>query len=551
MAADAPSPDSGDAPVSAVAGGLTFRFAATDGGSPDPVPDRLSRAADWAAVLDPPLVRGRQPSIRVPPRGPRGSARPAGQTAADYRHLRLPVGDLVRPVLLDPPDESPLHDFQRRGVAWLLEREGGILADDMGLGKTVQVIFALRALFQRGEIRDALVLCPKGMVSTWGREFGRWAPELGVAEMAPPAAIRSEAWKAVYRRRHVLLTNFEQLLDLPGFLVEDPPDAVVADEAHHLRKPGSRVTAAAFRLRPGRFWALTGTPVERDAPDLATLLSLVAPGWFAPSDGKQPASFRSRARRFVLRRKKEDALRDLPRVHERSEILDLTAAQQQAYRSVEAAYLRGDIEPLPGIGRLLDICDFDPESGASVKIDWILDYLAEVRKAGEKAVVFAHRLAPLRELERRASERFGRGASPLLTGAMDARERDREVGRFRRDEAAVALLASTGVGGEGLTLTEANHVLLLNRWWNPSTNRQARDRVARIGQHREVRVVGFRCRNTVEENLERILGEKADIYEETVERLTTTNSLGWVREILEGEGGPRRLLPNPEDPPRS
>lgn len=529
-----------------MAGGLTFRFAApADAASPDPLPGRLMRAAEWAAALDPALARsvaeGRRPSIEVRPRSPRGSVRPTGQTATDYRRLRLSVGDLVRPVLLDPPDESPLHEFQRRGVRWLLERRGGILADDMGLGKTVQVIFALRALFQRGEIRNALVLGPKGMVSTWSRELSRWAPELGVVEMTPPAAVRAEAWKAVYRRRHVLLTNFEQLLDLPRFLVQDPPDAVVADEAHHLRNPGSKMTAAAFRLRPGRFWALTGTPVEHDAADLATLLSLVAPRRFRPSDWKQPGSLRSRARLFVLRRTKEDALRDLPEVHEHSEVLDLTPPQEGSYLRAKEAYLRGDIDPLPAIGKLLDICDCDPQSDASAKIDWILDRLGEIRKAEEKAVVFAHRLAPLRELRRRVETRYGAGASCLLVGEMDSRERDKEVGRFRTDEDAVVLLASTGVGGEGLTLTEANHVLLLNRWWNPSTNRQARDRVARIGQRREVHVTGFTCRNTVEEDLDRILEEKVGIYEETVERLAT-DPLAGIREIIEREGGPQRFF---------
>ena len=102
---------------------------------------------------------------------------------------------------------------------------------------------------------------------------------------------------------------------------------------------------------------------------------------------------------------------------------------------------------------------------------------------------------------------------------MDLEVRNQAVREFREDERVLALLASTRVGGEGLTLVEANHVFLIDQWWNPSSNRQATDRVVRIGQKNPVRIYRFCCRGTVEERLETILREKRDLFESAVERL--------------------------------
>ena len=380
-----------------------------------------------------------------------------------YRHMGLGIGAMIRPLLLDPPAMEELFPYQRNGVKWLAERRGAILADDMGLGKTVQVISAIRTLFNRGDVRSALVVCPKGIMATWVREFARWAPEIGVAPLTPPARVREEAWRTLIGRCHVLLTNYEQLRTPPTALRRNPPDLMVADEAHRLRNRGARITSGSFQLRPARIWALTGTPVERDREDLATLLSLVAPERFAPSDAHlHPSSLRSRARAYVLRRRKQDVLQQLPPVLDTTEALDLCSAQRRAYRdAVHRFRTEGDgSDELALLSRLQGLCDLDPDSGQSSKVERIIELLVRIRSAQEKAVVFSHRLAPLRELQRRADERWGSEAAVLLIGEMDASERDHAVTRFRGDPAALVLLASSRVGGEGLTLVEANHVFL-------------------------------------------------------------------------------------------
>ena len=511
------------------------------------VADRLARAAEWVMDLDAQyrdlIHAGRSPQVNIPAASYPRTGRAHRETSADYQKLRLGIGELIRPLLLDPPELKELYPFQRQGAEWLSDQRGAILADDMGLGKTVQAIAAMRLLFNRAMLRSTLVVCPKGLVATWERELGRWAPELGVAILTPPAQIREDAWKAVAGRSHVLLTNYEQLRHPPAVLRNNAPDLIVADEAHRLRNRGARITSGSFQLKPGRFWALTGTPLERDLEDLATLLSLVAPARFAPADGKlHPSSLRSRARPYVLRRRKQEVLEELPPVLDTVEMLDLSEAQERVYRDAVKRYRRrgekGD--ELALLTRLQALCDFDPKSRESCKAERILHLLGRIREQREKAVIFSHRLEALRELRCQITKRWGEEAGILLVGEMDGVERERALTHFRGSDAALALLASTRIGGEGLTLVEANHVFLFNQWWNPSANDQARDRVVRIGQRRKVRVYRFCCRGTIEEALERILKSKRELFDDAVERLAQSESAAWTRVL--SEVGVERLL---------
>ncbi len=143
-----------------------------------------------------------------------------------------------------------LYPFQRAGVDWLCNQpSGAILADDMGLGKTVQVIAAIRRLFNRAALRSVLLLCPKNLLANWEREFGRWAPELGVAVLSPGASLREQAWRAVFGRRHIVISNYEQMRSPPAALLGASLDLMVADEAHRLRR--SRASPLRRRCRGG------------------------------------------------------------------------------------------------------------------------------------------------------------------------------------------------------------------------------------------------------------------------------------------------------------
>ena len=510
---------------------LVLRPATALASSEDHEPDdqaRARRAASWAFDLDAQLgdlvAAGKPVRITIPPQQTAIGTRPLRESVDAYRALRLRIGPLLHPLLRGAPSLRRLYPYQQEGAQWLVRKAGAILADDMGLGKTVQAISAMRLLFHSGSVRQALVICPRGLIAIWEDELTRWASELGVAVLTPTARLREVAWAEVVGRRHVLITNYEHLRDLPRALRRTPPDLVVADEAHKLKNRESRIASGGAQLTPKAFWALSGTPLERDLDDLATILSLVAPAAFAPSDGRlHPSSLRSRARKYILRRRKREVLSQLPSVLDTTETLDLTDEQRVEYTRAVAqrsrATKRGD--ELALLTQLLTLCDLEPDSRQSSKIDRILDLFHGIQRSGEKAVVFSYRIGPLKEIQRRVTEVWNAQTGILLVGSMNATERSLAVDQFRTKSATRLLLASSRVGAEGLTLIEANHVFLLNQWWNPSANEQARDRVVRIGQRRKVRVYRFCCRATVEETLQDIIRTKQLLFAETVDRLAT------------------------------
>jgi SNF2 family DNA or RNA helicase len=492
--------------------------------SPDAA--RTAAALAWIFELDSDVkgrfLRGEIASKRIPLADPSALPSLGDRVSADaYWRLRRPSGELIRPLLLPSPADEHLFPYQRDGVCWLTEQTVGILADDMGLGKTLQAIVAARQMISTGSARDALVVCPKTLLANWEAELEKWAPELSRVRVTPSGDKRAEAWETIVGRVHVLITNYEQLREPPDALSRRIP-ILITDEAHKVRNLEARVTRGIRRLQHDRFWALTGTPIERDPEDLATLLSTMEPARFSPADARLPAGvLRSRARPYVLRRLKSDVLDQLPDLLESLEVLELSQSQRRSYN---AALAQGDSDQTSGallrlINRLRTICDFDPDTGESIKADRIIEILEMVSAAGEKTVVFSYLLEPLRLLQERVSRFSTIGEAVVLDGSMTITEREAALSKFRTDLEVSALLASSRVGSEGLTLTEANHVIFFNEWWNPSANVQARDRVLRIGQQRGVRVYKFRCRNTIEDVLAKILEEKRETFEVIIDRL--------------------------------
>ena len=451
---------------------------------------------------------------------------PESSPLANYRTLRMNAVDQIRPMFLPQPSFEPLLEFQKEGVNWLMGREKAILADDMGLGKTVQAIYALRLLFNKAEINSAMVLAPKSLIANWEEELSRWAPELSRVRLIPKASVRTQAWQTVIGACHVILTNYEQMRRPPDILIEEGIDVIVADEAHRMRNIGSQVTQGVRRVKARRFWALTGTPFERDPEDLATLLSMLEPSKFSTSDRHlHPASLRSQARPYVLRRLKEHVLSDLPQVLEHQEVLELLPGQRESYlRALREVSSAERTQMLALINELRTICDFDERTGQSSKLDRILERLEDISASKEKVVVFSYLLKPLDVLEERLKKRFGREAVLNLRGEMSFDERRIAINRFMTDPDTLVLLCSLRVSGEGLTLTAANHVIFVNEWWNPSANAQARDRVVRIGQQRGVRLYKFRCKNTIEDNLEEILHRKSQEMVALIDGLADPNN---------------------------
>ena len=472
------------------------------------------------------------PSPERPAEGTDG-ARPDGRPPVeDLRtRLRRVLASPYLPLLPGPGSilEWPgeLMPFQLEGAKALVESRQLLLADDMGLGKTLQVIVAFRVLFLREEIETALVVAPASLLDQWRRELLKWAPDLRAMVIRGSMADRGWQWATPV---HVALVSYDTLRSDVGDNPMSPParkawGVVVADEAQRIKNRNS-TSDAVKGLKRRRSWALTGTPVENNEEELASIMEFVD---YDEGQGLRRYSaglaLRQRHHELQVRRKKTEVLADLPPKLVTKIPIELGAVQRRSYERAERegiVHLRElgrDVRVqhvLELISRLKQICNAEPETGESSKFADIRDRVEALAAQGNRALVFSQ--------YRRAG--FGVEAvaealwefRPLtFTGAQSVEERRDVISRFRRDDHHKVLVVSLRAGGVGLNLQEASYVFHLDRWWNPAVERQAEDRSHRYGQTVPVHVFKYSCLNTIEERIDRILEQKQELFDELVD----------------------------------
>ena len=474
----------------------------------------------------------------------------------------------VREQLLDaataPPLPTPpglaavLRDYQRQGFTWL-ERVtslglGACLADDMGLGKTVTLI-ALhlhRAVARPG---PTLVVCPASLLGNWEAEIRRFAPGVDVRrfhggqrsldDLAPSDAVPDPGF---------VLTTYGTVRRDAGALATVSWGLVVADEAQHVKNARS-ATARALRAVPSAARvALTGTPVENNLTELWAILDWATPGllgsrqafrkvWAGPIEsGLEPTKARQFAGLigpFLLRRRKSDPgiAPELPDKTETDHLLGLTREQVVLYESFVRDTMerirRADEDTRRGLvlkllTGLKQICNHPAHflkqsggrlSGRSEKLDLLDELLATALAEGSSVLVFTQYVAMARLIEDHLS-RIG-VPHQFLHGGTPVRQRDAMVASFQAgpDAGGVPVfLLSLKAGGTGLNLTRADHVVHVDRWWNPAVEDQATDRAHRIGQTRPVQVHRMITQGTVEERVAELLRRKRSLADAVLGR---------------------------------
>ena len=440
------------------------------------------------------------------------------RSLGELNRYRFTQEELLRLLLLKKVDHSELlKGYQVEGVDWLANNRKAILADDMGLGKTAQSICALSRLLIEGLVDNAVVICPRALVANWIGEIEKWAPELCAVRVPNFGEGNQHYWSRLLGNFHIAVTHYDQFRKPPQELA-CKAGLFILDEAHRLRNFRSQIHIGIKGLNASRIWALTGTPIENKISDLADLISLLEPKKFPPGIGTRSIrTIKSQARPYLMRRLKSDVLSDLPKAIEKVELLVMEPDQKRQYEILKMKLKKAQqSEILSMINQLRSVCDLVPKTGQSIKADRCLEILDEIRLRDEKCIIFSYLLEPLRELQRRIIKLFGTDSCRLLEGDMDIKDRVETVSFFKGNESCSALLASARVGGEGLTLTEANHVIFFNEWWNPTANWQARDRVVRLGQEKEVLVHKLRCSGTIEERLDEILAFKGDLIDAVI-----------------------------------
>jgi SNF2 family DNA or RNA helicase len=389
---------------------------------------------------------------------------------------------------------------------------GAVLADDMGLGKTLQAMCAFRG--------RTLVVCPRSLVHNWRDEIARFRPALRVS-------IYHGAGRELDRTADVTITTYGVLRLDDQAMRREHWDVAVLDEAQAIKNPESIAARAAFALDADFRIALSGTPVENRLDELWSLFHFTNRGLLGgrsdfearygaaipAGDRDAAARLRARIRPLLLRRLKRDVARDLP---PRTDLLmhcELSEAERAVYDAVRVATRKQVVDALSegGKGTLAALeallrlrqaaCHPSLVPGqhgeSSAKVERVVHALREAVDDGHRAIVFSQWTSLLDLLEpalRDAEIEFAR---------LDGTTRDRAgvVNRFQDDAGPPVLIASLKAGGTGLNLTAADHVFLLDPWWNPAVEDQAADRAHRIGQTRPVILYRVIATDTVEERI--------------------------------------------------
>jgi superfamily II DNA or RNA helicase len=434
-----------------------------------------------------------------------------------FERLRALAGGFEGLPAVVPPDglASVLRSYQARGVDWLsFLRDadmGALLADDMGLGKTVQALAAIRG--------RTLVVAPTSVVANWLSEAARFRPSLATSlyhgrdrSLDPGAGLTVTSY-ALLRIDRQVLTAVDW-------------DSIVLDESQAIKNPESQVAQAAFDLRGSFRVAMTGTPVENRLDELWSQFHFLNRGLLgglgdfqvryarpiADGDVEAAARLRARIRPFVLRRMKAEVAPELP---PRTEVVlhaELDDDERRTYDAIQAATRDEVVRKIAAGGSVLAALEAllrlrqaachrglvpGQQANRSSKIDVLLEALDNVVAEGHRALVFSQWTSLLDRVE------------PHLQGAgipwlrLDGSTTDRGgvVARFQSEDGPPVLLISLRAGGAGLNLTAADHVFLLDPWWNPAVEDQAADRVHRIGQDRPVMIYRLVATDTVEERI--------------------------------------------------
>lgn len=428
--------------------------------------------------------------------------------------------------LLQPSLQSLIHSsdiqfpfepfpYQYAGIAFLFPRQAAILADEMGLGKTMQSVTTIRLLFRANMINSVLLICPKPLVTNWQREFKLWAPEINAVTVEGSLAKRQAIWNAnlpVKITNYELVTRDKRLIDACGHEY----DLVMLDEAQRIKNPASNTSKVVRSLPRQRSWALTGTPVENSPQDLVGIFEFIKQGFLKP---EMPArKIAKESRDFILRRTKDQVLEDMPPKLMRDAELELTQEQQITYERAES----NGVVRLNEIGdaltvqhvfelvlRLKQICNFDPATGESCKMQRLEADLAEVIASGQKAIIFSQWVETLKLIAERLPQ-----ANPLqYHGRIPSKQRDAILDQFKSDPNSHVLLMSYGAGSVGLNLQFCRYVFLFDRWWNPAVEDQAINRAHRLGSSGSVTVTRFLASNTIEERINEVLESKREMFD--------------------------------------
>ncbi|MBO5352718.1 MAG: SNF2 helicase associated domain-containing protein [Lachnospiraceae bacterium] len=472
------------------------------------------------------------------------------QKNEEFRQMLDTVSDMEQQTYEIPSGvRAELRPYQELGFRWLMtlsdHQLGGILADDMGLGKTLQAIVYMKAMKEREEQNQFLIVCPTSLVYNWMDELENFTPDLRCRVITGTPEERSVLIKDS-SEIDVIITSYPLLRRDIANYEEKKFHTVFLDEAQFIKNAASLNAKSVKALQAFHRFALTGTPIENSLSELWSIFDFVMPYYLLThsrfvkqyekqilkNDEAALNSLNKRIRPFILRRMKKDVLHDLPEKVETKFLTDLTMEQKKIYLSFLESFRgelgddfsaetinRSRVQILAALTRLRQICChpgtfLDNYEGESGKLDLFLQILPDLVSNGHRILVFSQFTSMLdiiqKSLKELGYEYF------YMEGNTKVSERNDYVKRFNAGEGQLFLI-SLKAGGTGLNLVGADTVIHFDPWWNPAVEDQATDRAHRIGQKNSVQVIKLITKGTIEEKIFKLQKKKKELSDSVIE----------------------------------
>jgi uncharacterized Zn finger protein len=443
--------------------------------------------------------------------------------------------------------KAELRPYQHHGYNWLCFLDefgwGGCLADDMGLGKTLQMITFLQNQVNKFPDKTNLVVVPTSLLFNWEQELRKFSPN--ITFLIHSGAEREKELE-VFKAYHVIITTYGLVMNDIENLKDFEFNYVILDESQAIKNPESQRFKAVRQLKARNRIVMTGTPVENNTFDLYAQMSFANPGLLGNTnffkeqfsnaidrkgDKDKAEQLKKLINPFILRRTKEQVIKDLPEKTETVLICEMEAEQRKVYDTFKEHYRQKLMNKIQeeGIGKssmymleallkLRQICDSpailnDEESygNDSIKIKELMSNIRE--KTGKHKILVFSQFVSMLTLIKNELE-LANISFEYLDGQVTNRQK--VVENFVNDASIRVFLISLKAGGVGLNLTVADYVYLVDPWWNPAVEAQAIDRTHRIGQKNKVFAYKMICKDTIEEKVLHLQSRKKNLSDDLV-----------------------------------
>ncbi len=429
---------------------------------------------------------------------------------------------------------ATLRDYQRDGLNWLsFLREfgfGGILADDMGLGKTIQTLtLLLKEKEENRANKPSLIIAPTSLMGNWRSENAKFTPELKMlifhGDNRKEDFENLEKFDVIVTTYNLIVRDYEELIKIEFYYL-------ILDEAQKIKNPKTKMAQAIKDLNSKHKLCLTGTPMENHLGEIWSIFDFLMSGFLWSQNffnenfrfpieknynEKKEIQLKKRIKPFMLRRKKDDVIKELPQKTEIIRTIAFEKKQAKLYESVritmekkvrdiikEKGLASSHIMILDALLKLRQVC-CDPsllklkeaeDVKESAKLEATMELIEELIEEGRKIILFSQFSSMLSIIEDNIKAKNILYAK--LTGSTTKREE--VIEKFKNKDTKIFLI-SLKAGGVGLNLIEADTVIHYDPWWNPATEEQATDRAYRIGQDKPIFVYKMVIEGTIEEKI--------------------------------------------------